>query len=143
MIIRAVAIMAAAFLLTGCGKKPATSSTIITQTAVQPAPVQNNTVAPEQNNVAAPEQNSQTSAPSAGYTGGARLTPVVAPGTDTGVAPDLNAMSLAVRIWIRTRQQVPKDFEEWAAAPNYAYPPPPPGKKYAFDRKYHVILVNR
>ena len=139
MIIRAIAIMAAAFLLTGCGKKSETSS-VTTRTAAQPAPAQNDTAAPVQNT---PAQNSQTPAPGAGYPGGPRLTPVVAPGTNAVVAPDLDAMSTAVRVWIRTRHQVPKNFEEWAAAPNYAYPPPPPGKKYAFDKKFHVILVNR
>ena len=126
MIIRVIAIMAAAFLLTGCGKKTESPSTAAPP-EVQPAPV----------------QNSQTPAPGAGHTRGPRLTPVVAPGTNAAVAPDLDAMSTAVRVWIRTRHQVPKTFEEWAATPNYACPPPPPGKKYALDNRLHVVLVNR
>ena len=137
-----IAIMAAAFLLTGCGKKSEPSSTA-TNTLSQPTPAQNNNTAASVQNTAAPTQTSQTPEPSGEYAVEPHLTPVVAPGTNAAVAPDLAAMSLAVRVWVNTRHQWPKNFEEWAAAPNYSYPPPPAGKKYAFDKKFHVILVNR
>ena len=122
MIIRAIAIMAAAFLLTGCGKKteapPAAQPTAQPQAQPAPAPVVQQPAAP------APVVTSQTR-------------------TNAAVAPDLNAMSNAVRLWIAAYGHFPKNFEEWAATPNYAYPPPPPGKKYAFDRKMRVVLVDR
>ena len=136
MVIRVIAILAAAFLFTGCGKKTEAPSPAA-QPVIQPAPVQNDT------NTAASAQNSQTAEPGAGWRGGPRPTPVVAPGTNANEAPDLTAMSFAVRAWVSSRHHWPENFEEWAAAPNYSYPPPPAGKKYAFDRKYHVILVNR
>ena len=142
-----IAIMAAAFLLTGCWEKSAPSSTTTTTThpvvqpTPKPAPVQKAITAPAQKAITAPAQNSQTNEPGAGY-GGVPPIQVVAPGTNN-VPPNLGEMSNAVRVWIGSRRHWPANFEEWAAAPNYAYPPPPPGKKYAFDRKYHVILVNR
>jgi hypothetical protein len=56
----------------------------------------------------------------------------------------LDALSSAVRIWGLNHNGMPKDFQEFAANPDgTVIPPPPPGKKYAFDHKKHVILVNR
>ena len=120
MITRAIAIMAAAFLLTGCGKK---------QEPAQPA-VQTNTSVP----------SSQLGIPTT-------PTPVVvvtSPSiTNTNKEPNLDGLSYAVHAWITGYHRVPKDFEEFAATANCQIPPPPPGKKYALGAKHHVILVDR
>jgi type IV secretory pathway VirB10-like protein len=143
MIIRAITIMAAVFLLTGCGKKPETSSTT-TKTAVQPTNAQKATTAPVQNPPTAPVQNSQTPAPGTQMGGAPKPYTIVAPpGQTVSGPPNLKMMSTAVRVWIGMHQAVPMNFEQWAATPNIAYPPPPPGKKYALDKKLHVVLVNR
>ena len=123
MIIRAIAIMAAAFLLTGCGKKTGTPPPVAQPPTQQPA--------------AAPGiQQPGTPVP---------VAPVVTSQTNTNinVEPDLDALSMAVRAWGLQHSGMPKDFAEFAANPNIQIPPPPPGKKYAFDHKKHVILVNR
>jgi predicted small lipoprotein YifL len=116
MIIRAIAIMAAVFLLTGCGKKPETSTS-----AVQSAPRQTN------------NQTPAVSAPA-----------VASPGqTNVTATPDLKQMTKDVHIWMANRRRIPKDFEEFAASVSIKFPPPPPGKKYALDKAMRVILVNR
>ena len=140
MIIRVIAIMAAAFLLTGCGKKTESPSTVA-QPEVQPAPVQKNTAAPVQKNTAAPVQISG----SVTNNGGQPLyAPSVVPADQRSVSgpPNLQAMNTALGIWVTEHGKMPKDFEEWAASPNIAYPPPPAGKKYAFDKKWRIVLVN-
>ena len=143
-----IAIMAAAFLLTGCGKKPAPSSTATTTThpVVQPmpkpTPAQNNNTAASAQNMAAPAQNSQTNEPGAGY-GGVPPIQVVAPGMNAAVPVNLTQLTGAMRLWRMMNGHTPTNFEEFAAKPNIQIPPPPPGKKYAIDRKLHVILVNR
>jgi len=74
-------------------------------------------------------------------------TPIVVSQSKTNayVAPDLGSLSRAVRTWGLQHTGMPNSFEEFAAdpGPGVVIPPPPPGKKYAFDAKKHVILVNR
>ena len=60
MITRAIAIMAAAFLITGCGKKTGTTPPA-PPPKVQPTPVQKTTTAPAQTATTAPTQNSEIS----------------------------------------------------------------------------------
>jgi hypothetical protein len=36
-----------------------------------------------------------------------------------------------------------RDFDEFVAVSKIEVPPPPPGKKYAIDEKWKVILVNK
>ena len=119
MIIRAIAIMAAAFLLTGCGKKQAAPPPAThTQPAVVAAPGVQQPEAP----APATTPNVQTNAP----------------------PPDLGELSREVRTWAAVRvDSPPATFEEWIALSHAQVPPPPPGKKYAFDYKKHVILIDR
>jgi hypothetical protein len=127
MVTRAIAIMAAVFLFTGCGKKQEASAPV-TQPQAQPVAV------------AAPSAT-QPEAPAS------VIAPVVVSQSKTNayVAPDLGSLSRAVRTWGLQHAGMPSSFEEFAAdpGPGVVIPPPPPGKKYAFDHKKHVILVNR
>ena len=116
-----IAIVAAAFLLTGCGKKTETPPPVTPPQVHQPAqpvPVVQRPEAP----APATTPNVQTNAP----------------------PPDLGELSREVRSWAAARyDSPPATFEQWVALSGAQIPPPPPGKKYAFDRKKHVILVDR
>jgi hypothetical protein len=149
MITRAIAIMAAVFLFTGCGGKKAETPTPVAQPQVQPVQPAPIAAAPS---VTQPE----TPAP---------VAPTVAPQGKTNAVADLTAMSRATRAWMAsgisavphtaqpsTQTQPSADasddgsfesFKKWYEARGLQIPPPPPGKKYAFDAKMHVILVNR
>ena len=122
MIIRAIAILAAAFLLTGCGKK--TEAPPPAQPVAQPQAPAPTVQQPATPSPAAPVVTSQTT-------------------TKVNAEPDLDALSRAVRVWALDHDGMPRDFQEFAANPGVVIPPPPPGKKYAFDRKKHIILVDR
>ena len=125
MIIRAIAIMAAAFLLTGCGKK--TEAPPPAQPVAQPQAPAPTVQQPATPSPAAPVVTSQTK-------------------TNANAEPDLTTLSALVRVWALDHRQVPKNFEEFATSVTSAggtIPPPPPGKKYALDGKHHVVLVNR
>ena len=56
--------------------------------------------------------------------------------------PNLAELNRQLRRWIVSNRRPPKSFEDFAANTTYQIPPPPPGKKYAIDRKMHVLLVN-
>ena len=136
MVIRVIAILAAAFLFTGCGKK-----------AQAPAPVS----PPAQPVVQQPAagQNNETTIPTGIENQGAQVS-AATPAGETNAAVSVPAANLAdlhfaVRGWNRSHGHWPKSFEEFASdpPPGVVIPPPPPGKKYAFDAKYNVNLVNK
>ncbi len=55
--------------------------------------------------------------------------------------PDLHQLDRDIIQWIVGHQRSPSSFAEFASSAGVAIPPPPPGKKYAFTRDMHVILV--
>jgi hypothetical protein len=123
-----VAVLAASFLFTGCGKKPKTSPPA-TQLATQPA--QSSPV----------PGSSKTAASAPGY--------VVYSGTNvvntSHTPPSLKEITAALDRWITRHQRLPTNFAEFTDDPRTVIrvPSPPPGKKYAIDNRRHVILVNR
>ena len=126
MLIRVVAIMAAAFLLTGCGKEQKTPAPVA-QPQAQPAP--------------APVVQQPAAAP-------APVAPVVVTSqtkTKANAEPDLALLSRTERAWMMSAPSSFdfENFKAWAIAHGTQVPPPPLGKKYAFDGKMHVVLVNR
>jgi hypothetical protein len=123
MITRAIVIMAAVFLFTGCGGKKQEASAPVTQPQAQPAPT-------------------------AATPGVQKTVPVVSPdktSATNNTAASFIKMNYAVEDWILKNGRLPKNFEEFAANPGtgMVIPPPPSGKKYAFDSEQRVILVNR
>jgi hypothetical protein len=67
------------------------------------------------------------------------------PAAESGnISATLNALTLRVRSYVASTHKTPQTFEEYVAAnPNMQIPPPPSGKKYSFDHKMKVILVDR
>lgn len=136
-----IAIMAAAFLLTGCGKK-----------AQAPAPV-----SPPAQPVVQPvaEQNNETTAPTNTENLTVTTTSTLPPGyfQPTVSSSATNAMEVEkmdpvtvgyeVRAWMRAHGRAPKDWEEFASTCGHQFSPPPPGKKYAFDNRYQGVLVDK
>ena len=112
--------MAAAVLITGCGKKQETAAPVVPQQvqSAQPPAAAPAPVAP------AAVSNSKT---------------------NTGPNVDLTALSYAMRPWAMSHGRWPKNFEEFAAdpGPGIVIPPPPPGKKYQINNKGRIVLVNR
>jgi hypothetical protein len=103
----------------GCHKKPA---------AAVSAPLQtNDTVA----------DSAQTAAPIP--------VPLAQPPDAANQAAPANVRDLQKEVykWVFQNKRRPASFEEFAASSNIQIPPPPPGKKYAFDHQLRVILVDR
>ena len=120
---RIILILFAAFLLAGCGKKPEASAPSTQAQAVTTSAL----AAQQQSYTPAPVVNSASASP-----GPADATP----------APDLTRISLAVRGWLLNHGRPPTNFEEFAATASIPIPPPPAGKKYAFDSHLRVMLVD-
>ena len=124
-VIAIVVVLAAAFFLTGCWKKPETSPPA-------PRPAVQSSPAPS---------TQKTVASTPGY--------VVYSGTNVVNAshapPSLKEITAALDRWITRHQRQPTNFAEFADDPRTVIrvPSPPPGKKYAIDNRRHVILVNR
>ena len=126
VIVITVAIMAAAFLFTGCGKKPKT------QPPAAPPVVKQNATAPN-----AVQQPEETPTP---------VAPVVVPSVSTNcytVGAPWNPQQIngRVRGWWTQHGHWPANFEEFAATSGIQIPPPPPGMKYMFDGRLHVRIV--
>jgi hypothetical protein len=115
-----VAIVVAALFFTGCHKpKPPAVQTAVDQNTNQAA---------------------------------ANLTPVfqqpspVNPATvaaQPAAGPDVRELDRGLIRWIVSNHRRPGSFEEFAATANITIPPPPTGKKYAFDHTMHIQLVDR
>jgi hypothetical protein len=92
------------------------------------------------------EQNEATPAPaSTELKATAVSTPPAVSSTTTNanVTVDLEDLHYAVTGWARAHGRSPTNFEEFASTCGFQMPPPPPGKKYVFGSKYHVLLVNK
>jgi hypothetical protein len=63
--------------------------------------------------------------------------------TQTGSAPDLNALDRALMHWVMANRRVPKNFGDFAATAGVAIPPPPAGQQYVIDKTMHIKLVNQ
>ena len=68
--------------------------------------------------------------------------PVVVPGADSdlSVIQQLNRAAIGFRMQNR---RFPSTVEELAVFANIQLPTPPPGKKYAFDKRGFVVLVDK
>ena len=81
----------------------------------------------------------------------APVAPVAAPADQVVVAipagANVNAtlaeLTRQVRRYIVRNKTTPSNFDDFAAAAHLQVPPPPPGKKYAINAKWKVVLVNR
>ena len=140
MVIRVIAILAAALLFTGCGKKaqaPAPVSPPAQPVVQQPVAGQNNeTTAPT--NTENPAVTT-TSALPPGY-----FQPTTSSGTTNAVEKmDPVAVGYEVRSWMRAHGRAPNSWEDFVSTCGHQFSPPPPGKKYAFDKRYQVILVDK
>jgi hypothetical protein len=56
--------------------------------------------------------------------------------------PVMQAMNRALLGWMRANHRRPKTFEDFASSTDFQIPAPPPGKKYAFNERGFVVLVN-
>jgi hypothetical protein len=56
--------------------------------------------------------------------------------------PEMQAMNRALLVWMRTNHRRPKTFEDFASSTDFQIPAPPLGKKYAFNERGFVVLVN-
>lgn len=103
-------------LAAGCGKSNAPTASI--------APSSNTTnVAP------VPTQQVTPSAP------------VVAANADIP-KPEMQAMNRALLNWMRANNRRPKTFQEFASSTDFQIPAPPAGKKYAFNERGFIVLVD-
>jgi hypothetical protein len=136
-----IALLATAVAI-GCKKnEPAVDTNAA---APQTPPAENAQAA--QPDAAQPDASAAAPAPSV---------PVAMPATTEGTSPvptpdngdmarTLSDLSLRVRSFIVSNKHVPATFDEFVkGSPGLQIPPPPDGKKYSFDRKMNVILVNR
>ena len=63
--------------------------------------------------------------------------------TATNSAPDLHLLNQALMGWVYKNGRRPASFEEFASSAGVQIPPPPAGKKYAFNGRGFIVLVNR
>lgn len=54
----------------------------------------------------------------------------------------LQLLNRAMMGWEIKNHRHPQNFEEFASTANIEIPAPPPGQKYAFDRKGFIVLAN-
>jgi hypothetical protein len=68
-----------------------------------------------------------------------------APEPDSGQEAVLKELTAGLQVWLQVKDGYPKDLKQLADAKFITkVPTPPPGKKYAFDRAHHqVILVGQ
>ena len=69
--------------------------------------------------------------------------PALTAANATNAAPDLRPLNQALIGWIMQNRRHPATFEEFAASADIQIPPPPPGKKYIFNGRGLISLVNR
>jgi len=127
------AVLLGSALVAGCSKKPGESP------PAQPQPTDQATNAPADNSSAAPTAPVapvEMPAPSASSV-------VISAPENGNMSKTLGDLSQAVRSYIVANHRQPTSFEDFVANSHIAVPPAPPGKKYALDRRFHVILVNQ
>jgi hypothetical protein len=112
----------------GCGKSQSSPPPTVSSAATNltPTPVVTTTTP-----AAAP-----TATPSASQR------PLTVPSTaNSGLTP-LQVLNRAMVNWTMQHGRRPQSFEEFASTANITIPEPPPGKKYAFDGRGWIVLVN-
>ena len=55
---------------------------------------------------------------------------------------EMQAMNRALLSWARANNRRPKTFQEFASSTDFQIPPPPAGKKYAFNGRGFIVLVD-
>jgi hypothetical protein len=55
---------------------------------------------------------------------------------------EMQAMNRALLAWTRANNRRPKTFQEFAGSTDFQIPSPPLGKKYAFDGRGFIVLVD-
>jgi hypothetical protein len=119
-----VAIMGLALVATGCGKSK--SATVQMSGS---SPVEDTNPPPVTNQMPVYQQ------PASANPATAAVQPAA--------GPDLRELDRGLIRWIVSNHRRPGSFEEFAATANITIPPPPTGKKYAFDHTMHIQLVDR
>ncbi|HTR41605.1 MAG TPA: hypothetical protein VMH87_08325 [Pseudomonadales bacterium] len=56
--------------------------------------------------------------------------------------PEMQAMNRALLDWMRANNRRPKTFQEFASSTDFQIPAPPAGKKYAFNERGFIVLVD-
>ena len=90
-----------------------------------------------------PPAQSTNPEPAAAAPDNPQLPPTAVADTTTNGQPDfrgLNRQFISYEVQNRCHF---KTIEEYAAAANVQFPPPPAGKKYALDKKGYIALVDR
>lgn len=54
----------------------------------------------------------------------------------------MQAMNRALIAWIRANGHRPNTFQEFASSTSFQIPTPPPGKKYGFNGRGFIVLVD-
>jgi hypothetical protein len=62
--------------------------------------------------------------------------------TNASSLTSLQWLNRAMVGWMRENHRHPRDFEEFASTSNIQIPNPPPGKKYAFNNRGFIVLVD-
>jgi hypothetical protein len=112
-----------AVVATGCSKVKSTSIQVPASSSVE--------------NTNPPSTTTQTI-----YQQPAQANPATA-AVQPAAGPDLRELDRGLIRWIVSNRRRPGSFEEFAATANITIPPPPTGKKYAFDHTMHIQLVDR
>lgn len=117
-------------LLAGCSKKEAPAPV-----AASPTP---------ETNVVAPASAPATAATSPGNMGTGPLPTPATPKTIVTTNGTDAVLAQLTRALHRTMigRKLSGSFDEFVAISGVDVPPPPPGKKYAIDKHWHVVLVN-
>jgi|SRR5215469_16445979 len=67
--------------------------------------------------------------------------PIAAPNAEIP-KPEMQAMNRALIGWMRANGHRPSTFQEFASTTDFQIPTPPPGKKFAFNSRGFIVLVD-
>ena len=115
----ALALLAAALVLAGCGKAKSPPASPAAPAADVPV---------------------ATPAPTVTATPPAKSQPVIAAPNGE---PDLPALNRALMRWLMSNKRPPANFADFAATAGVTIPPPPAGKKYVIAKNMHIELVKQ
>jgi hypothetical protein len=89
----------------------------------------------------APPSDAASASPAPSPQAVASVQPVAATNL-TVTKEQMQAMNRALLDWSRANGRRPKTFQEFASSTDFQIPTPPPGKKYAFNGRGFIILVD-